>query len=120
MSTFTREVMNKQKKVDWFSALTNEKRAELLLKHKIDRKIEDETLMNEDVFLIYDSEHESCESCEKECESDNMRMGEEDGNWFCKDCITEMNLCLNCGSDKLSEHLSNFTTCYECGNRWRN
>jgi formamidopyrimidine-DNA glycosylase len=90
MGTLTRGLMNNQKKVDWFSGLTDEKRKNLLLKHKIDRKIEDETLLNEDVILIYDREHEVCESCEKECEADDMRMDQEDGNWFCKTCINEM------------------------------
>jgi hypothetical protein len=86
MGTLTRGLMNNQKKADWFSGLTDEKRKGLLLKYKIDK-----TLLNEDVFLIYDNEHDVCESCEKEIEVDKMRMDDEDGNWFCQTCIDDMN-----------------------------
>lgn len=91
MSTITKELIQKQKKADWFGALTDEKRMQLLLKYKVNKTIEDGTLLNEDVFLIYDEEHDVCESCEKEFEIDIMRMDDEDGNWFCKTCMGEMN-----------------------------
>lgn len=91
MSTITKELIHKQKKADWFSGLTDERRKELLSKYKIDRTIEDGTLLNEDVFLIYQNEHDVCESCEQEREIDTMKMDNEDGNWFCKTCIYEMN-----------------------------
>ena len=57
MSTLTKEVMKKQVKANWFSSLTNEKRKELLKKYNINRSIEESTLLNEDVFFIYDKEH---------------------------------------------------------------
>lgn len=57
MSTITKELMDKQKQADWFSSLSDGKRKELLVKYGIDRKIEDGTLLNEDVYLIYKKEH---------------------------------------------------------------
>jgi hypothetical protein len=57
MSTLTKEVMKKQTKAEWFSKLSEEKRKELLKKYSIERSIEDGTLLNEDVFFIYDKEH---------------------------------------------------------------
>ena len=57
MSTLTKEVMKKQKKSDWFSNLSKEERINLLKKYNIDRSIEDGTLLNEDVFFVYDKEH---------------------------------------------------------------
>jgi hypothetical protein len=58
MSTLTKEVMKKQIKSNWFSGLTDEKRKELLNIYNIKRTIEQGTLLNEDVFFIYDKEHE--------------------------------------------------------------
>ena len=57
MSTLTKEIMKKQTKANWFSGLTEEKRKELLKKYNIQRSIENGTLLNEDVFFIYDQEH---------------------------------------------------------------
>lgn len=85
MGTITKEVMKKQAKAKWFSSLTDERRNGLLMKYGIKKTIEGGTLLNEDVFFIYDEEHEFCESCEKECELSSMRM--DDGNWFCNECI---------------------------------
>ena len=58
MSTLTKEVMKKQTKSNWFSELIDEKRKELLNIYNIKRTIEQGTLLNEDVFFIYDKEHE--------------------------------------------------------------
>ena len=87
MGMITKEVMRKQAKSNWFSKLTDKKRKELLLKYGIKKTIEDGNLLNEDVFGIYDKEHDICESCEKECEISKMRMDDEDGNWFCDKCL---------------------------------
>lgn len=49
--------MQNQMKVDWFRNLTDEQKKELLKKYNINKSIKEETLLNEDVFFIYDKEH---------------------------------------------------------------
>lgn len=84
--------MERQKKSDWFTRLTIEEQNRVLLKHGVDRSIGSGTLLNEDVFSVYDKEHEEfgvCEACEKMSHINTMKMDSEDGNWFCSNCMQE-------------------------------
>jgi hypothetical protein len=57
MATLPSAVIEKQKKADWFTSITHQERKNLLSKYSINRNIEDGTLLNQDVFFIYDEEN---------------------------------------------------------------
>jgi hypothetical protein len=41
-------------------------------------------------FVELKGDKETCECCEKTFDISEMRMDDEDGNWFCSDCIEDM------------------------------